>query len=675
MTLRAVLIGAQTFGLTGVHTDIDVMQGVLARRGFTDVRVLVEDGAGYAGIKQALRQLRRDARSDDGVVVYFSGHGSLSGDLQYLVPVDIARSTPSDFRGYLAAELTAEMRALASITPNVTCVLDCCHSGGAVREAAYESGRWRLKSVELPRVPPQDGLARAAELARPAHPLVQDVVRLAACQQDGSAYETEIRTGAGRQGVFTAALAELLEGPAALSMTWSTLIARVRDRVKQQQVRQRPDAGGPSGRLTFRLEEPAEPERLPLERRDGRFVVPGGAVFGLGVEDRVRMVFPSDCPQETGPETGREAGQESVSATVAAMAAGDALLSPSPPAHEGGSSPAGSLLADLATAELPPGSYALPLQVHDRRLVRIDGQGPFVDELRRKLADSPRLAETEAEAEPLTESGTAAGTGTECGTGAETRPRTGTWTAAPAGSLFATVCVHNGEATVLNPDGLPFRESLEATPAHASRLHALLEELARGERVRSLDSPVGEGLLQAEVDVRFEVEDPAGEGSWRVLRPSHDSLYDGDRYRVSVANHSGEPLYFWVLGVGLSGRSALVTNDQPSGYRLEPAGAPFRSTRTTPSIRIRWPKDVPGDGPRLETVHLLVGDRMMDLSGLTSREARDRDARGPDRALGSLLQEVWDGVRDQEQEKAEEFRYRLWTVHADAFASPRPGRP
>ncbi|WP_327327519.1 caspase family protein [Streptomyces sp. NBC_01210] len=623
MTLRAVLIGAQTYGLTGVHADVELMHAVLRNHGFTDVRTCTEELASYAGIKTALSRLGEATRRGDGVVVYYSGHGALLGELQYLVPVDMADSNPTDFRGYLAEELTAAVRVLTDVTPNVTVILDCCHSGGAVREAAYESGRWALKSVELPRVARAAGLERAAALSRPGDPLVPNVVRLTACQQHDSAYEAELRPGAGRQGVFTAALAKVLDPRRHPPVPWSVLVAHARDRIKQQQVRQWPDAGGPSGRLPFSLEEPPEPERLPLVRRDGRFVVPGGAVFGLGIEDTVSMVFPGGQPEGGGRET-------SMAATVEVMKAGDALLctpqsaAPRPAAGE------------LLTATLPPGSYALPLRVHDRRHVLIDAHDLFAEALRKELARCPRLAETGDERE-----------------------------------AFATVRARNGTCEVLNAEGQPFRKPSGTAHSDPARLTALLEELARGERVRRLRDPEGAGRLDAGPEVRFEAEHPAGSGDWRVLRPVGERLYDGDSYRVTVANHCGVPLYFWVIGVGLSGRTALVTNDQPSGYRLEPCGDAHRSTRTTASVKIYWPSDVPAQGPRPETVHLLVGDRPMDLRGLASRDAPSRSACRTDPALGALLQEVWYGVRDQLLDVGEEFHYRVWTVHADALPQPQ----
>ncbi|MFE7835017.1 caspase domain-containing protein [Streptomyces sp. NPDC057474] len=655
MTLRAVLIGAETYGLTGVHTDVELMGELLAGHDFTDIRVRTGGRADYAGIKEALRGLHADADPGDGLVVYYSGHGALLGDLQCLVPVDMADGTATDFRGYLAEELTSAVRALTEKTSNVTVVLDACHSSGAVREAAYEAGRSALRSVEvvLERNVWDAGFARLRALSGSRDPLVPGVVRLTACQQHGSAYEAELRPGAGRQGVFTAALAEALGTRRGQELPWSVLITRIRDLVKQRQVRQWPDAGGPVGRLPFSLEEPPAPERLPLLRRDGRFVVPGGSVFGLGRGDTVSLRFPGASPggppREPAPELG-------VPAVVDALRAGDAVLRAVP----GAGGPSG---ADLRTAELPPGSYVLPVDVHDRRNVFIDADGPYADALRKELEGCPRLAET-----------------------------------AHVQDAFATVRVRNGEAEVLDRDGGPFRERLgeppvqgvgdrlddplgEPSAAHAvvdpvgdsvrpepAWLASLLEELARGERVRRLADPRGAGRLTAASEVRFEIENPAGADAWRPLKREGVRLYDGDRYRVVVANHSGDPLYFWVIGVGLSGRVTLVTADQPSGVRVEPQGAAHRGTRVTQPVEIYWPGDVPRRGPRPETVHVLVGDRPMDLGGLASPEARERASRGgADPALDALLREVWDGVRDQRPIGGEEFHHRVWTVHADAY--------
>ena len=149
MTKRTLLIGSQTYGLTGVNGDVALMAETFAARGF-DVTVQVDQAATRAAILDAYEKLIAETPdgSGDPVVVYYSGHGgrtALDGwegrqlegartHLRYIVPFDMAASTESDFRGLLAQELTALQRRLTERTSNVTTILDCCHSGTMSRD-------------------------------------------------------------------------------------------------------------------------------------------------------------------------------------------------------------------------------------------------------------------------------------------------------------------------------------------------------------------------------------------------------------------------------------------------------------------------------------------------------------------------------------------------------------
>ncbi|MFI2367988.1 caspase domain-containing protein [Streptomyces sp. NPDC018833] len=626
MTKRALLIGAQSYDLTGVHADVALMERVLADRGFTDIRVCADAEAGYHGMADALATLADETKEGDAVVVYYSGHGSLlpvppahRGDLpgsphhlQYLVPVDHRHSTADDFRGYLAEELTAVLRRITGITRNVTCVLDCCHSGGMVRD----TGGWRTKSV-LSEVPVEAGLARSVELATGPRSPDPHVVRLVATQRHGFAYEDD------RQGLFTAGLAEALEDFRDRPVPWSVLIARIRDRVQPRAVLQRPDAGGPSGRLPFSLDVPDQPERMPLASHDGRLRVPGGVLFGLGARDRVRLVLPAGGSRA---ETTAETEVLAVEVTDALLDA-PAIPFPSP---------------------LPPGSYALAVRVHTRLPVHIATSGPFAEALRTRLASSPRLTE-----------------------------------ATRADKALASVRMRNGVAEVVDGNGLPYRhpdkalDSGSAPPsASAGKVVALLETIARGERLRELTDPEDPGRLNVELTARMEVETAPGSCVYRTFRTGDEGLRAGCRYRISVAGGATHhKLYVWVLGVGLSGRTTLVTHDQPSGIRLEPDAAPGADADTVTwdsgPVEIWWPDDVPAKGSRPESVLLLVGDRQLDLSPLV---AAVRNVRAEPAALSALLDEVCDGVRDsRRQATTEALRYRVFSWHTTVEPPPRPG--
>ena len=609
MTMRALLIGAQTYDLTGVAEDVTVMERLLADRGFTDLRVCLEPAeTGYHGMTEALTRLADEAEKGDAVVVYYSGHGALlplppalrehhpgrPAHLQYLVPSDHEAGTPTDFRGYLAEELTAVLRRLTTVTPNVTCILDCCHSGGIVRAP----GRWRIKSVGCD-VPVEAGVERSVGLATAPRLPDPDVVRLVACQRRGVAFENE------RQGLFTAALTQALEDFHSRPVPWSVLMARIRDRVRLSQVLQRPDAGGPSGRLPFLLEVPSQPERLPLRVHDGELRVVGGALSGLRPMDLVRLVFPAD-----GTRPGSEA-----EARVTAVDAADALLDPPP----------GALASPL-----PPGSHALPVRVHTRHPVRIEVTGSLSDALRTRLASSPRLTEADGESEVL-----------------------------------GLVRVQEGKLEVADGAGLAYRcpeatPGLAETPSTARRIVDLLETIARGERLRGLTDPGPDGFPSGSLRARMEVETRPGSHDFREFRAG-DGLRTGDRYRVLVAGRTRTPLYVWLLGVGVSGRTSLVTYDQPSGIPMEPAeGDDGELGWSSPPVDIWWPEDVPAVGSRPESVLLLVGDRELDLSPLGGAARRRRSEPA---ALSALLDEVCEGVRDSHLPTAEALRYRVFSWH------------
>ncbi|MFF5125663.1 caspase domain-containing protein [Streptomyces syringium] len=624
MTKRALLIGAASYDLTGVHADVALMEQVMADRSFTDVRVRVDGDACYHGIAEALAKLAGDTKNGDAVVIYYSGHGSLlpvptvlrgrlPGSpqyLQYLVPVDHRDSTADDFRGYLAEELTHVLRQMTVVTRNVTCVLDCCHSGGMVRDG----GGLRIKSVPS-EVPVEAALTRSTELATERRSPDPDVVRLVATQRHGLAYEED------RQGLFTASLAKALKDFHDRPVPWSVLIARIRDHIPPQAVLQRPDAGGPSGRLPFSLDVPARPERLPLASDNGRLCVPGGALFGLGAMDRVRLMLSADGPQdETTAET-----------DVVAIKASDALLE-SPPS--------------LLPLSVPPGSYAVPVRVHTRHRVHISMTGPLADALRTRLASSPRLVEAMPEEAP-----------------------------------FASVRLQNGVPQVVDAQCHPYRHPVQelggshASPsAQAGRVVTLLEMIARGERLRKLDDPDDASRLDVELTARMEVETAPGSHVYRTFQNGDAGLRAGCHYRLSVVGGANTELYVWVLGVGLSGRTTLVTCDQPSGIRLEPDDGPNTDAHTnvvmweSGPVEVWWPDDVPAEGSRPESVLLLVGDRQLDLLPLVTAV---RTLKAEPTALSSLLDQVCDGVRDSRRSiVADALRYRVFSWHTTVEPPP-----
>ncbi|MFJ3726078.1 caspase domain-containing protein [Streptomyces sp. NPDC090045] len=619
MTLRAVLIGAQTFGLSGVHSDVRLMERVLHDRGFRDVRTRTDDGARYHSLVETLDGLERDTEQEDGVVLYYSGHGAMherpdaaeqararrSPYLHYFVPTDVDDSSSGEFRGLLVEELTATVRRLTAITPNVTVILDCCHAGGAVRDP-----RVAVRAVSRD-VPLDAALARADRLSRELSAPDPFVVRLTACQRHEQAYEAPSLYRPGeRNGLFTEELARLLQATREHPVPWGALMAQVQDRVMQR-VRQRPDLGGPHAALLPFSSETAEHARqLPLLQRGRRLVVPGGAVLGLAQDDIVGLVVPGTAPAEA-PQV-----------KVTAIRGADAELE-SPPElskpQEFDSPEAGV-----------PGLRAIPVRTAVRRYLAFDGDGPLSRALRAALPSSVGLA-----------------------------------VAGPVAPPFATVRTSEDTVVVVDRAGLAFRPPVPDDPGRCGHLLALLEELARGERLRALPDAAGAAHLDAEVEAVFERRRHGGPP--QPLR-SGDRLADGDEYHVQVVNHAPERLFVWLLDVGLSGRTAMVTDYEPSGCLLAPARSarrPEPGIWNSGWIDIYWPSDVPYQGPRPETLTLLIGNRETDLSSLASQP------RSLPAGLEGVAAEVLSGVRDSGR-LSDGFRYTV--LRCDTEVEPRHPR-
>lgn len=120
MKRRALLIGSQTFGLSGCDADVALMESALGDNGFDPIQTMTGDAASRDGIVNALEEVIGAAGKDDAAVVYYSGHGGrmkhpdwqarqaagLPAYLQFIVPWDIESSTDDDFHGLLAEEIS-----------------------------------------------------------------------------------------------------------------------------------------------------------------------------------------------------------------------------------------------------------------------------------------------------------------------------------------------------------------------------------------------------------------------------------------------------------------------------------------------------------------------------------------------------------------------------------------
>ncbi|MEO6702211.1 MAG: caspase family protein, partial [Jatrophihabitantaceae bacterium] len=272
MTRTALLIGANHGGLKGVHRDLAVMGKLLCERRFT-TRICGPEQATRSGVLAAYDQLIADARPDDAIVVYYSGHGGYTGpsgvpgdgptELQYIVPMGFTDSDEGEFLGITSAELSVRQAQLTAITDNVTVILDCCHSGlmsrgseGVIKSigrVSYDRVRAHLDRLE------REGL-RTDLVPVGGNP---HAVRIVACAPQQRAYEYEYASNA-HVGVLTESLAHVLAEADTAPVTWADILDRVRNRVIGLRFSQRPEVEGPSNRLPFSTEVAELLHSLPV---------------------------------------------------------------------------------------------------------------------------------------------------------------------------------------------------------------------------------------------------------------------------------------------------------------------------------------------------------------------------------------------------------------------------
>ena len=235
--------------------------------------------------------------------------------------------------------------------------------------------------------------------------------------------------------------------------------------------------------------------------------------------------------------------------------------------------------------------------------------------------------------------------------------------------VLATIAA-NGELVIEDATGQPVRTEGEAAPRDAVQL---VELLASAERMRTLSSGMGAAALDAAVEVELvrHTDDDR-----KPCRLNGERLFVGDRVSLTVRNGSDGELYFWLFDVGVSSRTTLVTNDAPSGARLEPAGA-AGNTRTiggSGGTPLDWPADVPRDAGRSELFVLIVADRQQNLRPLesvgTTRELRT----GPASPLDALLEEARSGTREfaPQDSDAPQIRYRVEQIEFFLEPHERP---
>lgn len=311
---RALIIGIDKYPnlrpesqLEGCVRDAREVANLLETRfGFPggQIKLLLDEQATREGILKALEKLAETVGENDAVVIHYSGHGSQREALieeagrasfqeETIVAHDSGHEDPYPNQDISSDELRKEIAKLTAVTPNVTVILDCCHSG-TMAVMRDDKGR----PVKIRRVKPDlrevSRRSRKRDFKGPAS-FIRHVV-IAACRDRESAHEVVIDNRS--HGALTWNLLRELESlPAGACPTYRDVFEPVRSRVHDDYKTQEPQLEGVRDRELFGLAELVPMSFLPVQYRNGdRLLLGGGATCGVA-EKSVWTVHPPQARQ------------------------------------------------------------------------------------------------------------------------------------------------------------------------------------------------------------------------------------------------------------------------------------------------------------------------------------------------------------------------------------------
>ncbi|MES1240049.1 MAG: caspase family protein [Acidobacteriota bacterium] len=311
---RALIIGIDKYPnlrpesqLEGCVRDAREVAALLETRfGFPagQIELLLDEQATRQGILDALDALVGQVRENDAVVVHYSGHGSQRTALEEsisrasameetFVAHDSGHEDPHPNRDVSGAELQERVAALTRKTPNVTLILDCCHSGtiSTARTKRDDKPRpSRIRQVKADTRRPDPAQRRMRDVKDGPASFIRHVA-IAACRDTECA--NELVLGDRSHGALTWNLLQELESlPDGACPTYRDVFEPVSSRVNEDFAQQQPQLEGARDRELFGLDELVPMRFLPIHRREAdRVVLGGGAACGVS-EGSVWTVHP-----------------------------------------------------------------------------------------------------------------------------------------------------------------------------------------------------------------------------------------------------------------------------------------------------------------------------------------------------------------------------------------------
>lgn len=297
----ALLIGSSYGGLPGTENDVATMAEVL--RGFkfpvddpNYVKRLCGNDASRKNILQAWDDMIKITNWGDAVVIYYSGHGGLAQPakrndttsskqlkhIQFLVPTDF-ESSSDEWLGIMDDVISNWLLRTTGETPNVTYILDCCHSARLGR-----GPRTRSEAIQKQSSFDYNSLAKHQLRLSNNKLLLEnefwtnpDVVRIAAAADLEPAWQ--YRDSEGKHvGVLTEKLSQMMKDPGS-QLSWRNIMLGTKalvERAFDGDDFQKPRSAGADTRIPFSLDR--GPSSVLLAEVGPEFTtISGGRVHGL----------------------------------------------------------------------------------------------------------------------------------------------------------------------------------------------------------------------------------------------------------------------------------------------------------------------------------------------------------------------------------------------------------
>jgi uncharacterized caspase-like protein len=305
-TKWALLIGIDDYkadhisDLRGCVNDVMLMREILVGKFDVppdNIRVLSNRQATRAGIIDAIRtHLINKAKTNDIIILHFSGHGSQMGDAsgdeidgrdETLVPHDSRTVGVYDISD---DEINGLLKQLTEKTKNVTFIFDSCHSGDAAR--AGNTVRM-IEPDDRPPPPPPDFAisSRGAEGDTDIRLEGSDYVLISGCLAKELSNESLINER--RHGVLTWYLGEALK-TAVDDTTYRGVMDEVKMEVSARYPSQHPQIEGPGTDLVVFGTDRINAQAYVLVKPIGgqRVEVDGGTVYGLSQDTILKVYAP-----------------------------------------------------------------------------------------------------------------------------------------------------------------------------------------------------------------------------------------------------------------------------------------------------------------------------------------------------------------------------------------------